>query len=156
MTETRQYITSIIAASVLCGVVSSFVKSDAQRQSIRLLCGICLIITVISPLRGVETIDFASIYREIRDNMKEYTEAGSELSRDEYRIAVKDQAERYVEEIGNSRNILLDAEIYLDEETFLPVRITVYGMLSEEDKAEIGGKIQSELGIRLEDQMWIS
>jgi len=29
-------------------------------------------------------------------------------------------------------------------------------MLSEEDKAEIGGKIQSELGIRLEDQMWIS
>jgi len=111
---------------------------------------------VISPLRGIETIDFASIYREIRDNMKEYTEAGSELSRDEYRIAVKDQAERYVEEIGYSRNILLDAEIYLDEETFLPVRITVYGMLSEEDKAEIGGKIQSELGIRLEDQMWIS
>ena len=156
MTGMRAYILSIIAASILCGVVSSFLRSSAQRQSVRFLCGVCMIITVIGPLKGMAVMDLSTVYWDIQESVEEYTELGAKMSQTEYSDEVKANVERYVEDLGREWNTSIEAEIYLDEETFLPKRITVYGTVPEEVRANIEGTIQQELGIPVEEQMWLS
>lgn len=152
----KSYLLSVVVAAVLCGVVRRMVgEKGALGSMIRLLTGIVLALTVMTPLTKVELTRLSDITGTLSADGREAASVGVELSRNMLAESITARTEAYILDKAAALGVTLTAEIRLtDEEIPRPREVVLTGQVSPNAKAALSSILTEELGIERENQLW--
>lgn len=157
MEDIKEYLLSIVAAAVICGIVTRFTgEKGTQGAMVKLIAGLFLTFTVIAPVAKIDLsglTDFAELYS---DTGAQAAALGEQMSRDALRSSIKARTEAYILDKAAELELNLEVEVTLSEDDIpLPAAVRLSGKSSHYAKLRLQSMITQELGIEKEKQVWI-
>lgn len=158
MEEIKQYILTIVCVAILCGIIQlSFSGKNSICRAVKLISGLVLTVTVISPLIHMDRLTPASFINSISIDGQWAVAEGKQVAEDRLAVCIKDKAESYILEKANGWGLNILAEVMLSDDTPpIPEQVTITGVVSPYGKRQLMHCIEEELGIAEENQLWIS
>ena len=156
MPYVKDYIISLIAAAVICGILTTLTqKNKSCGVVVKMLCGIFMAVTVISPVAQLQFQDMNVHLDQLTSDADLLTQDGASVAQQEREAVIKQQLETYI--IDKARK--LETEIQVDltltqDELLLPQGISIRGAVSPHNMAIMSRWISDELGIPEENQRW--
>ena len=149
------FVLSVVSASVIVAVVSSFFDGKSGISGIiKLVSGLFLTFVIISPLTK---LDFSAV----NDSLEKFTLDGVEAASEGEKIAreaeadiITSRVQAYILDKAHSLGVQLDVEVVLDRDN-IPVSVKLSGNISPYAKARMAAIITEDLGISKEHQLWI-
>ena len=150
-----RYVLSVISASVITAVISSFFDGKSSISGIvKLVSGLFLTFVIISPLTKLDFSPVNDYLDRITLDGVEAAAVGENLAREAEADIIISQVEAYILDKAGSFGAQLDVEVVLDQEN-IPVSVRLEGNISPYAKAQVAGMITEDLGISKEHQRWI-
>ena len=154
MDSWKQYLFSIIVCSITCGIVSQIAAVGKRKELLRLICGVILTITILSPLSRLDLGELLYIPQEAWDTADYYIAKGEDVAFQEQAQCIKAAFEAYILDKAKSLGAEVSAEISLDE-TLVPVFAEITGGSDQGLQKELENILTTDLGIPKENQKWI-
>lgn len=153
MEALRQYILSVVAAALLCGLVTGVMPSGRAKQIIRMVCGLFLAYTVLQGLTGMEWrmpqwTDLAA------DDARQAAALGESIGEEARAQIILEQTRAYILDKAAALGLALEAEVTLGE-GLVPRSVTIRGQAAPYERRQLQSAIALELGIPKEKQQWI-
>lgn len=157
MVSIRQYLITLISASMLCSIAITFVgNKGAHSTIIKLICGLFVTVCVLSPVIKIEIEDVSSYFATLNADAASISSQGQEHYLDSTAAVIKSQLESYVLEKAAAMNANISVEFVMSSENcLLPESVKLSGSIAPFTKQRIEQFITSDLGIPKENQMWI-
>jgi len=157
MEQIRQYLLSVIGAAILCGIVNSLIGSKSPHAAIiKLISGLCMAFTVISPILKIQIDDYSDYLSSFTDDAKEVVSSGEEIAMNELYAIIKGRTEAYILDKAASLGLDVEVEVTLSNDIPpLPCAVTISGSASPYSKNALAQYIANDLGIPKEDQIWM-
>lgn len=155
MSGVARYILRLSAAAVLTAVAQSFPLEGSMRGLVKLVSGVFMAMTLISPLLTLRLPDMEGWLSSFDGEGSTIVSSGEEMAREAMDAIIKERTEAYILDKAAALDAVVAARVQTDEEG-VPVRVTLRGDVSGEVKAQLSRIIASELGIGKEAQQWIS
>ena len=150
----REYILSVVCAAILCALLTGVTGEKGSAASVRkLVCGIFLCLTVISPLGKVRLEDLLEPITDIRQDALAVSAMGQNLYQESLSQVITDQTEAYILDKAQSLGLELTVTVQPDE-SGKPYRATLRGRTEKKDREALSGILETELGIPKERQLW--
>lgn len=152
----RQYLLSVICASILVSIITAFLGEKSHQSGIfKLITGVFIIFTVISPVVNVQIQEFQDYFKGISENAQRTVQQGELMSQKSTQSIIKDKLEAYILDKASSLNLDLDISITLkDEAVATPEEIIISGNASPYGKKMLQTFLVNEIGIPEEKQLW--
>jgi hypothetical protein len=156
MDAMRQYIISVTAAAILCGIVKGIHFGDgASGALIRLIAGIFLALVVVSPLSGIRIEDFLTCTRDYSLAGDTAAALGEDAAIEAMASVIKSNTEAYILDKAAAMEAALAVEVTLsDELPPVPVEVRLSGDISPYIKTRLQSILEDDLGISKENQIW--
>lgn len=155
MDALRQYILSVTAAALICGILSGLVQNGAAKEILRLLCGLFLTIVVIRPLIGLDLEKLTDWSLDRVPEGESMAALGENMARQAAAEIIKSETEAYILDKAAALNASLTVEVTVSgDDTPLPVAVTLRGEIAPNARQQLEHILQTELGIAKEDQQW--
>lgn len=156
MDAIREYLLSVTAAAILCSVVRRMLNKKKTAGMIgKLLTGLFMIYTVLSPLVGVSfgsVEDLTDLYRE---DAHAAVARGENLTAQSLRESIKDRLEAYVLEKADGMGVQVRVNILLSDDLYpVPEKVYISGQVAPYAKNRLKQIIREDLGVSEEDQIW--
>lgn len=158
MESISAYIISVIAVCLCSAILRKVVGEKGTNAAVmNALCGVVLAITVIAPVIRVDISDIGDFIEGIQADSSSYVQYGTDLSEQELRSVITEQAQAYIFQEAATYNCnITDVEISLSEDKVpTPDSVKITGAYSPQIKNQLSGMIASKLGISKENQEWI-
>lgn len=158
MEKIHSYLLSVICAAIICSVVHVLSgKKSASSSLIRIISGIFMAITLISPLINIRLSDYADYFSAFSSDANAAVTFGESAATDALRSIIKARTEAYILDKADSMNVALDVEVKLNnEDPPVPCEVVITGAISPYSKEVLSQYIANDLGISKEDQLWTS
>lgn len=152
----REYLISVTAAAVLCGILKSLIGEKGNSAAlVRLICGIFLALTVIRPLKELNLRDFSLLPVGLLEEARATSGEGEEYTRQTKEALIKQQCEAYILDKAQTLEASIQVEIQISVEGEpIPVASIITGNLSPYARNQLSKTLKEELGIPQEDQKW--
>lgn len=155
MRSLAEYIISVSAAALICGILNSMMLKGAAKEVLKLVSGLFLAFCVIRPISDIRLPELMDIGETIRDEAASAVIAGEEMAMDSARDSISGQLEAYILDKAASLGLDIQVEVFLkQEDTFLPESVTICGSGTLQQKEELTREITDSLGITQEDIIW--
>lgn len=156
MNSVGTYILRLIAAAVICGLISSVVGTKGALASVvKLMSGLFLCFCVISPFLEVNIANFMGYLDDLQVSSDGIVAEGETAAKKELETIIKSKTEAYILDKAASYGAELAVEVTVDTSSVpVPNRIRVSGAISPYGKKQLQQIIANELGIALEAQIW--
>lgn len=155
MAALRQYILTIISATIIGMIILSFIDKKSSIYSVlKLLCGIFLIVTLIAPFNDSEIIDFSDIIQQLDVSSDPYVQNGEHFANYEKETFIKEKVVAYVLDRAKAMNINIDVGVELKQDLSGPEVIYIAGNISPYKKEQLQSMIANDLGVTKENQIW--
>ena len=152
-----QYILSIGLASLLVAIIGEF--SDRKSSTgtvIRMICGLFLAFTVLSPLTDLNFEILDAFSRELNIDAATVISTGNQLRAESVRELIKQETEAYILDKARWLGCTLTAAVTVsDAQVPVPVSVQITGDISASERRELEKFLEQELGISKENQQWI-
>ena len=157
MIALRQYILSVSAAAILCGLVTAMIPKGSLRGILKLSCGVFLAILVLEP---VMHLDLNRILTHFTGEAIYEGDAavafGEELARDSMAQYIKRETEAYILDKANELGITAEVQVLVGKEDLpVPSAAVIRGTVPQSLKLELERLIEGNLGISKENLKWI-
>lgn len=149
----RQYIISVVAAALLCSLVTGVMPGGRAKQIIKVVCGLFLAYTVLQGLTGMEW-RMPSLTDIAADDARQAAALGESLGEDAMAQIIMEQTQAYILDKAAALGLALEAEVTLDE-NLVPQAVTLMGQAAPYERRQLQSAIALELGIPKERQQWI-
>ena len=154
MNQLTQYILSVTAAAVLASILRTVAGEGAMGKLTKLLTGLFLAVTVLSPLVRLEIPDPSHWLEDYLADGDEAARAGEVMAK-EYSVAIiSEEIEAYILDKAADLGTALTVEVKLDDRG-LPETVTLTGSVSPGHREELSRMMLDELGVGEEAQIWI-
>lgn len=151
----RQYILSVVAAALICSLVSCVMPQGKARQLLRLLCGAVLTTVVLGPLMGIDNIPLSDFLEQWEVDAAYYTDQGEQMTQDALAESIKGQTEAYILDKADALGTAIQAEVTLSQsDPPVPVSVTLTGEASPYVRSRLEAILESDLGIAKENLKW--
>ena len=155
MEHIRQYLLSLLTAAVICAIALRVgPKSGTNNSILKLLTGIFLSITVISPLARIKLQDIDYDLTAFRADAQQIVDQAYDDKNSQLRGIITQQLEAYILDKADSFGVTMQAQIALDQDGNTPDSITIQADISPYIKSQMQQIIADDLGIPKEDQIW--
>lgn len=155
MAALREYILSVVAAAILCGIVSGLAGKKANCAPIlKLVCGIFLTLTVVRPIVKVDMDEIGGLLSGLQTEAEAASAFGEEHLDHSLKESIKQATQAYILDKAGKLGLELTVSVHLDEEN-IPDEVILEGACSPYGKRELQSMIVSDLGIPKERQIWI-
>ncbi len=154
MEALRQYVISVVAAAMLCGIVVRLFPHGSGKQVGKLICGLFLAYTVLSPISRVDFSKLPDFSLRCVDEAEDAAAMGENLARDSMADIIKEETEAYILDKAADLHANLRVEVTVGEDN-LPLAVTLSGEASPYARRQIQAVIANDLGISKENQKWI-
>ena len=153
MENTKSYLFSVCAAAILCGIVLKITPpKGSSAVMIKMLCGIFVMITILSPIISLPDCDFQSYFTGLSGEAMSIVAHGKDNAQAEIDAVMQQRLESYIHEKANSLGVDLDVTITVKDGVICS--FCACGAISPYKKAQISDYVRDQLGIALEDQQW--
>ena len=152
----RDYIISIVIAGIICSIVDLLlVQKSAVGKIAKMLTGIFMCITVISPITNISFKHLSNYFDSLLVNADTYVEDGKNSAQISVNEIIKSQTETYILDKAKSMGLDVAVEVELDVENSIPCGVIIEGEVSPYEKGLIASYIEESIGITRENQQWI-
>ena len=152
MSGIGSYILLVTAAALLVSILRKLTGSGGMGELVKLLGGVFLAVTVLSPLVKLELPELSWL-----DDFSEEGQAaardGEALARDYSAAIISRELEAYILDKAAILGAELTAAVKLDDEG-MPVSVILSGEISPGNRAALARIIEQELGLGEEAQIW--
>ena len=157
MEALREYFLSVTAAAILCACVRRFAgEKDTAGKVVKLICGLFLAFTVISPIARVKISDFALFTGEIYADAEAAAAAGEDCTKEAIADIIKTKTEAYILDKAHALGLDIEVEVQVASKTTpVPQGVRISGNVSPYAKQQLQIMLTQELGIPEEDQLWM-
>lgn len=154
----KEYILSIVIAAIICAISGVLLpENTAVGRISKLLCGILLVVTIVSPLLNVSFQKVSDYISDFTASADIWVEEGNETARTQIDAIIKEKTEAYILDKANQMGLQIAVEVSLDENNHsIPSSVTVSGSISPYTKEVLSDYIATTLDIAKEKQIWIS
>lgn len=154
MVAFRNYLISVTAAAMIAGIVIALTKKNGSISSIiKLLSGLFVAITILHPIVDLPLNDLQLRLDHVSFDSKEAVAYGKKAADEEMMQIITERSCAYIQEKANSLGADLQIEVFLQD--LIPSSVQITGAVSPYAKLRLSQYIANELGISLEDQLWI-
>ena len=154
MTEIKEYLLGITAAAILCSILVRLVGNKGTAPGIiRLLCGLFMTATVLSPLIKLELTRYTAYADGISEQASQIAQDGKQMALEEIEAIIISRTESYILEKASALGVNLEIQLFLSNQ--IPARVYLRGAASPGAKALLTAWIAENLGIPTEAQEWI-
>lgn len=152
----RQYLLSITAAAIICSILMSFLGKKGMYSSvIRMLCGLFMAFTMISPVMRIRLKDFERYFGELHFEANSAVSWGIQTAEEATAEFIKDKTETYILDKASSMGLSIKAEVRLEEERDrTPCSVLIEGKVAPYAKMQLQTWLKEELGVPEENQIW--
>ena len=148
-----QYLISITAAAIICGIAKETAdEKSASGTMIRLIAGLIMAFTVFSPVIDMELGDLPELPTELFEEAETVSARGQLMAAEELDSIITDKLEAYI--LDKAASIGADVQVELRLEDCRPAGIAVYGSVSPGQRQRLQKIFEAELGIAKEKQQW--
>ncbi len=157
MDNVRQYLISIIAMTILCGIVGLFFQDSAHKGIIKMITGLMVTAVVLKPAVGGNKFSLSHFWDSIPTDSAIAVQEGIDAAKQENSAYIKHATESYIISKAKEMGAQISVEVELERDsTMRPVGIRMIGNISPYMKGKLKDWIQTNLGIPEERQVWIS
>lgn len=155
MASIRQYVLRLVCAAMASGIVLSLMKQSALKEQIRLICGLFLTYSILSPLIGLElpALPTLSVYTREGETAVSVGQNYAQKAQAQY---ISKACEAYILDKAEQLELSLRVEVTVAEKEAVlrPDSVTLEGEVTPEAKEKLAESITEELGIPKENQQW--
>lgn len=148
-----QYLLRLMAGALIASVIMNLVTEETHRELLRILCGIILLVLIVSPLPGVRwNLDLL----QGKDALHAGTEQaamGEEMARQAQMQRITEALESYILDKAALQGAAVTVNITLGDD-LLPSGVEMKGALKSEIRESLSEMMEMELGIAKENQLW--
>lgn len=154
MAGIKGYIISIISVSIVCSIVSQIIpRSRKMAGIIKVVCGLLMGITVLSPAINLNLPDYKTHIRSVYETANQISKEAIHTTREDIAGIIKEETEAYILNKASSLDMDVAVEVNLNEE-LLPESVVVVGVVAPYDKEVLENYIQQTLDVPEEQQLW--
>ena len=153
MSGVASYILSVTAAAIVTAILLSLAGHGSMAGPVKLLAGVFMTLTVVSPVLKLELPDPAAWLSDYTASAQAAAAMGEELADDAAHSFIKSRTEAYILDKAALYGAALEADVTLDDEG-IPVCVTLTGSVSPYARTGLAKIIQEDLGIGEEAQLW--
>ena len=155
MGEIRQYLLSLIAASIVCSIIRSLVESKSKIKGIvNMICGVFLVITAISPWVDVKIPDLHTALDSYIAEAKDVAQVGGEGATRQMAEIIIQEVEAYILDKARVYGMDVKVNVYLDEQTCVPKSIEITGDVLPYNKKLLSNYVSQTFDIPEELVKW--
>lgn len=156
MENIRQYLLSVTAAAIICSLITSLMgKKGTYAAIVRMLCGLFMALTMISPLIQVRLSDFTSYFDSLQTEADTAAASGSAMAEEASEAIIKRETETYILDKALSMGLNIEVEVTLaDAGVPYPCHVSLRGAASPYARRQLQGWLEDDLGIPEENQTW--
>ena len=157
MEGVREYLLSVTAGAILCGILGSLVGENGAFSGLyKLISGLVLCFLMISPLVNIELSDFTEFSGDLLAQGNEAVMEGEEKREEMLRQIITDEARAYIMDKARSYGAEIQVEITLSrDDPPVPEGCTIQGQISPYVKQQLKKILITDLGIPEENHLWI-
>lgn len=149
----REYLLSVTAVSILCGIISTLVgKKGVVSSILKLLMGTVLALTVIHPLVNLQITQFHWYIDGLSTDVQAAVSHGEDMSVQAMEGIIKSETQAYILDKAASLEVDLDVDVILND--MVPAEVHLSGPVSPNARTQISDWIADNLGIPREAQHW--
>lgn len=156
MDDIRQYLISVIAVTLICGILTGLLGKESSGYTIaRLISGLLIAFTVISPILDVDLHNILNFTDTLYQSGEMAAQDGQRISETAMQTIIKSETEAYILDKAASLGVELEVDVLL-EDTYpmAPKSVRVSGSISPYGRNWLQNVIAEELGISKENQIW--
>lgn len=152
----REYLISVTAAALLCGILKTLIGEKGNSAAlVRLICGIFLALTVIRPLKQLNLTDISLLPSGLMAQARATSGEGADHTRQTTSEIIKQRCEAYILDKAQALGATVRVEIRISEDgEIIPVSSMITGNLSPYARNQLSSALEKDLGIAQEDQKW--
>ena len=150
----REYLVSIVSASMLSGILIRLTRNSASGEIVRMLCGIFMTIILIQPIVGKKEMIWESELQGFGKQAEAISREGIAEAESIRKEFIKQRVEAYISNRAETIGAEIQASVSLGEDC-VPVSVRITGKISPLNRSRLTQVIVSELGIPREQQEWI-
>lgn len=153
----RQYLISVTAAAMICGIAKTVAdEKTVSGAVIRLVAGLVMTVTVLAPVVRLDLGVVPELTAGIAAEAKQAAAVGEDLAEEELRSIIIDRLEAYILDKAAAFGARLQVEILMPEDGSIePEGIILRGDVSPYAKQRLQQIITEDLNIAKEKQQWI-
>lgn len=155
MEAIKEYIITFCIVAMICSILMKLVGEKGSIATLmKLLCGLFILFTALSPIVNLPLYEVTNYFDLLSIDAEYISATGMAATQEEIMCMVKKEAQDHISRKGASLGAMLEIDILIED--YLPKEITLSGAASPYSRKILSEYIEEQLGIPLEDQIWIS
>ena len=155
MEAAGQYLISVTATALLCGLVGKLVCKGPASYVIKLMTGILMALTIVSPLLHIRLDQVMDLVDDIQIRADNVAQEGENTAREAIAQRITEQLETYILDKAESMGVELIVTFELESKGLpVPCAVTLEGNVGPYAKGVLTDYIAQNLGIEAEAQIW--
>lgn len=152
----RQYILSVTAVALVGSVVLALLEKKGSASAMgRMLVGIFMMFTIISPLTHVRIGSIEDWLEHSRMDAQSAVAQGEKLAQDTLRQRIQEHTEAYILNKARQLGVQLQVQVTVSYDSIpTPTEVCLVGAVSPRAKAKLQQILAEDLGIPKENQLW--
>lgn len=156
MDSIKNYLISVIAAAIISGIATSIVGKKGTVGSVtKLITGLFLIITVISPWKKLPTDALSKLFPDDTAQASDVVAHGEITAKNEMAAIIKSQLEAYILDKASLMDLDIEVQITMSgTQPPTPESVAIKGVVAPYGKQRLEQILCNDLGIAKENQFW--
>ena len=153
----RQYVISVTAAAVMCGILKGLLQGKGTIPAVfKLVSGLFLVFTVLGPVTKIDLTELPVVSTEYLQDAQAASLQGEKLAAEAVADIIKQQTEAYILDKARMLEAEIEVSVTVSEDgTPVPVGARLSGTVTPYARARLEAILEEDLGISKENQIWI-
>lgn len=152
----REYLIGVVAAALLCGIITTLTGTKGMvGVAVKLVSGLLMLLAVIRPWVSISFDDLFGWAEDINADGTSFTVSGERMAGEAYRASIKQQTEAYIVDEAKALDCDLTVEVILStDDVPVPAQVRLTGDVSPYARQTLTNLMTERLGIEREDLIW--
>lgn len=153
----RNYLLSMVAAALLAGILLSLTPEGSVRRTLRFICGLMLLLTVLGPVVKLDVTKLAENLSELRLRAAGQADAAESGNMELMAALIKEQAEAYIWDKAASLGMTparVEVEMGTEEGYPCPRSVLITAVCTAAQRRRLTEQIEQELAVPSSKQEW--
>ena len=156
MTYLSNYAFSLFGVALVCGIVCTIGKDSGFYALLKLLSGVFLTLTLISPFSDISLVDVSPFDLPFAADAREASKAGEYYAQNALANIIKQETQAYILDKASQLQLSVQVDVTVNNDPVpVPVKVCITGAVTQEQHKQLEQILTNDLNIAKENQTWI-